>query len=64
MSHQLYNPTVGQMSAGLLSLSVISLLLPTAFHYSFSDASQAKADRVVIKVSRGTSVVWTNALYI
>ncbi|EXJ87448.1 hypothetical protein A1O3_04408 [Capronia epimyces CBS 606.96] len=52
---QLYNSTVSQMSACLLCLSVISLLLPTAFHASFSDTE--KADRVVLKVSRGTSVV-------
>lgn len=54
---QLYNSTVGQMSACLLSLSVISLLLPTAFHFSFNSASQTKADKVVVKVSRGTSVI-------
>ena len=54
---QLYNSTVGQMSACLLSLSVISLLLPTAFHYSFNNDSQVQADHVVVKVSRGTSVV-------
>lgn len=54
---QLYNPTVGQMSACLLSLSVISLLLPTAFHFSFNDASQTQADRAVVKLSRGTSVI-------
>lgn len=52
---QLYNSTVSQMSACLLSLSVISLLLPTAFHASFNN--MATADHVVIKVSRGTSVV-------
>lgn len=52
---QLYNASVSQMSAGLLSLSVISLLLPTAFHAAFTDV--ALADRVVIRVSRGTSVV-------
>ncbi|GAD99633.1 membrane bound cation transporter, putative [Paecilomyces variotii No. 5] len=52
---QLYNSTVTQMSACLLSLSVMSLLLPTAFHASFSNLQ--KADQVVLKVSRGTSVV-------
>ncbi|EXJ83688.1 Ca2+:H+ antiporter [Capronia coronata CBS 617.96] len=52
---QLYNSTVSQMSACLLCLSVISLLLPTAFHASFSDTETA--DHVVLKVSRGTSVV-------
>ncbi|EXJ61898.1 Ca2+:H+ antiporter [Cladophialophora yegresii CBS 114405] len=52
---QLYNSTVSQMSACLLCLSVISLLLPTAFHASFSNT--ARADQVVLKVSRGTSVV-------
>lgn len=52
---QIYNSTVTQMSACLLSLSVISLLLPTAFHASFSDNGQA--DTQVLKVSRGTSVI-------
>ncbi|CAI7637163.1 unnamed protein product [Penicillium viridicatum] len=52
---QIYNSTVTQMSACLLSLSVVSLLLPTAFHASWSDS--ANADRETLKVSRGTSVV-------
>lgn len=52
---QIYNSTVTQMSACLLSLSVTSLLLPTAFYASFSDSSDA--DDKTLKVSRGTSVV-------
>ncbi|KXG48574.1 Sodium/calcium exchanger membrane region [Penicillium griseofulvum] len=52
---QIYNSTVTQMSACLLSLSVMSLLLPTAFHASFSNS--AEADHETLKVSRGTSVV-------
>ncbi|KAJ5188932.1 Sodium/calcium exchanger membrane region [Penicillium cf. griseofulvum] len=52
---QIYNSTVTQMSACLLSLSVMSLLLPTAFHASFSD--NVDADHETLKVSRGTSVV-------
>ncbi|CAG8910170.1 unnamed protein product [Penicillium egyptiacum] len=52
---QIYNSTVTQMSACLLSLSVVSLLLPTAFHASWSDG--ANADHETLKVSRGTSVV-------
>jgi Ca2+:H+ antiporter len=52
---QIYNSTVTQMSACLLSLSVISLVLPTAFHASFSDYDLA--DEQSLKVSRGTSVV-------
>jgi Ca2+/H+ antiporter len=52
---QIYNSTVTQMSACLLSLSVMSLLLPTAFHASWSDS--ADADHQTLKVSRGTSVV-------
>ena len=52
---QLYNCTSAQLSACLLSLSVVSLLLPTAFHASFNNLSTA--DHVVLKVSRGTSVV-------
>ncbi|KAK2627409.1 hypothetical protein QTJ16_003375 [Diplocarpon rosae] len=54
---QIYNSTVTQMSACLLSLSVMSLLLPTAFHASFSDEQQAKAGEKVLQVSRGTSVI-------
>lgn len=52
---QIYNSTVTQMSACLLSLSVTSLLLPTAFHASFSNYDIA--DDKVLQVSRGTSVV-------
>ncbi|UNI23410.1 hypothetical protein JDV02_009230 [Purpureocillium takamizusanense] len=52
---QIYNSTVTQMSACLLSLSVISLVLPTAFHASFNDP--ALADRQSLKISRGTSVI-------
>ncbi len=52
---QIYNSTVTQMSACLLALSVTSLLLPTAFHASFS--SETKADDKVLQVSRGTSVI-------
>ncbi|KAI1641336.1 Sodium/calcium exchanger protein-domain-containing protein [Biscogniauxia mediterranea] len=52
---QIYNSTVTQMSACLLSLSVISLVLPTAFHASFRD--KALADEESLKISRGTSVI-------
>jgi Ca2+:H+ antiporter len=52
---QLYNSTVSQMSACLLCLSVLSLVLPTAFHASFDDPTDGT--RTVLKVSRGTSVV-------
>ncbi|KAL8937040.1 MAG: hypothetical protein Q9211_003890 [Gyalolechia sp. 1 TL-2023] len=52
---QIYNNTVTQMSACLLSLSVMSLLLPTAFHASFTD--NGTADEAVLHVSRGTSVI-------
>ena len=52
---QLYNKTMSQMSACLLCLSVVSLLLPTAFHAAFADDVQA--NETVLKVSRGTSVV-------
>ncbi len=90
---QIYNSTVTQMSACLLSLSVMSLLLPvshinkvssiactypsstnngdilvlietdfcwrsqTAFHASFTD--NATADKAVLQISRGTSIVST-----
>jgi Ca2+:H+ antiporter len=52
---QIYNSTVTQMSACLLSLSVTSLLLPTAFHASFTDNNLA--DTKVLQVSRGVSVI-------
>lgn len=52
---QIYNSTVTQMSACLLSLSVTSLLLPTAFHASFSN--NRTADEKVLQVSRGVSVI-------
>ncbi|KAF2086653.1 calcium/proton exchanger [Saccharata proteae CBS 121410] len=52
---QIYNNTVTQMSACLLSLAVMSLLLPTAFHASFSNYT--RADEQTLRVSRGTSVI-------
>ncbi|KAK3388140.1 Sodium/calcium exchanger protein-domain-containing protein [Sordaria brevicollis] len=52
---QIYNSTVTQMSACLLSLSVISLVLPTAFHASFKDENEA--DEKSLKISRGTSII-------
>ncbi|OTA68341.1 calcium/proton exchanger [Hypoxylon sp. EC38] len=52
---QIYNSTVTQMSACLLSLSVISLMLPTAFHASFKDRDEADSES--LKISRGVSVI-------
>ncbi|KAF2001800.1 calcium/proton exchanger [Amniculicola lignicola CBS 123094] len=52
---QIYNNTVTQMSACMLSLAVMSLLLPTAFHSAFSN--YARADKQTLHVSRGTSVI-------
>ncbi|KAF2183203.1 hypothetical protein K469DRAFT_728239 [Zopfia rhizophila CBS 207.26] len=52
---QIYNSTVTQMSACMLSLAVMSLLLPTAFHSAFSNYSTA--DEKTLHVSRGTSVI-------
>ncbi|OTB01233.1 hypothetical protein M426DRAFT_14677 [Hypoxylon sp. CI-4A] len=52
---QIYNSTVTQMSACLLSLSVISLMLPTAFHASFKNTEEA--DTESLKISHGVSVV-------
>lgn len=52
---QVYNSTVTQMSACMLSLAVMSLLLPTAFHAAFSNYTMA--DEKTLHVSRGTSVV-------
>ncbi|KAK6343667.1 hypothetical protein TWF730_011257 [Orbilia blumenaviensis] len=52
---QIYNSTVTQMSACLLSISALSLLLPTAFHASFSN--DELADIATLRISRGTSVI-------
>ncbi|KAL9051256.1 MAG: hypothetical protein Q9206_004768 [Seirophora lacunosa] len=52
---QVYNATVTHLSACLLSLAVLSLLIPTAFHASFSD--EVKAEEKVLLVSRGTAVI-------
>ncbi|KAI2604611.1 calcium/proton exchanger [Hypoxylon sp. NC1633] len=52
---QIYNSTVTNMSTCLLSLSVISLMLPTAFHASFADKDEA--DRESLKISHGVSVI-------
>jgi Ca2+:H+ antiporter len=52
---QVYNSTITQMSACMLSLAVMSLLLPTAFHSAFSNYSTA--DQKTLQVSRGTSVI-------
>jgi Ca2+:H+ antiporter len=54
---QIYNSTVTQMSACLLSLSVMSLLLPTAFHAAFAEDKQDVAEVKELQVSRGTSVI-------
>ena len=50
------------MSACLLSLAVMSLLLPTAFHASFNTENKENAASAVLKVSRGTSVVSSSLL--
>ncbi|KAK4183128.1 putative calcium transporter [Podospora australis] len=52
---QIYNSTVTQINSSLLALSVMSLLIPTVFHASFSKV--LTADDKVLQVSRGTSVV-------
>lgn len=52
---QIYNAKVTQMSAVLLAISSMSLLLPTAFHASFSDFDTAE-DKT-LQISRGTSVI-------
>ncbi|WPJ58641.1 hypothetical protein SMAC4_13101 [Sordaria macrospora] len=52
---QLYNSTVTQMSACLLTLSVLSLMLPTAFHATFKNVKEA--DSKVLPLSRGTSII-------
>ncbi|QIW95542.1 hypothetical protein AMS68_001060 [Peltaster fructicola] len=54
---QVYNNTVTQMSACLLTLSVGSLVLPTAFHASFNQENSSDANTRILEVSRGTSVI-------
>lgn len=52
---QFYDSLVTQMSSSLLALSSLSLLIPTAFHASFSDLG--RADDATLKLSRGAAVV-------
>ncbi|KAK4226813.1 Sodium/calcium exchanger protein-domain-containing protein [Podospora fimiseda] len=52
---QAYNKKVTHTSASLLALSVVSFLLPTVFHVSFSKETTANSD--VLKISRGTSII-------
>ncbi len=52
---QYYNNIVTQTSGCCLLLAVLSLLLPTAFHASFTDT--AVADANVLKLSYATSIV-------
>ncbi|KAK3989926.1 putative calcium transporter [Cladorrhinum sp. PSN332] len=52
---QAYNNKVTHTSASLLALSVMSLLIPTVFHASFSKV--ITADDKVLKISRGTSII-------
>ena len=52
---QFYDNVVTQMSSSLMALSCLSLLIPTVFHFSFSD--QKLADEATIKISRGCAVI-------
>lgn len=52
---QFYDSVVTQMSSSLLALSSLSLLIPTAFHASFSDLRAA--DDATLKLSRGAAVI-------
>lgn len=52
---QFYDNIVTQMSSSLMALSCLSLLIPTVFHFSFSD--QRLADDATIKISRGCAVI-------
>lgn len=52
---QIYDKTVTHKSAALLALAGLSLMIPTAFHASFSEVGVA--DTAVLKVSRCTSVI-------
>lgn len=52
---QICDKTVTHKSAALLALAGLSLMIPTAFHASFSEVGVA--DTAVLKVSRCTSVI-------
>ncbi|KAK4167151.1 Sodium/calcium exchanger protein-domain-containing protein [Cladorrhinum sp. PSN259] len=52
---QAYNNKITHTSASLLALSVVSLLIPTVFHASFS--KESTADDKVLQLSRGTSII-------
>lgn len=52
---QYYNSTVTQITGCCLLLAIISLSVPTAFHASFANSSQADAQ--VLKLSYATSIV-------
>lgn len=54
---QVYNSNVSQMSAVLLGLSVLTLLLPTAFYNAFKQTEIKQANKAMLKFSRGTSFV-------
>jgi len=46
-----------QLNSSLLTISVIAVLLPAAFHFSASNLSEADEKRAILAVSRGTSVI-------
>lgn len=54
-SEQIYNKKATMTSSSLLALSVMSLLVPTVFHASFS--KESTADDKVLLISHGTSVI-------
>ena len=54
-SEQIYNKKATMTSSSLLALSVMSLLIPTVFHASFS--KESTADDKVLLISHGTSVI-------
>jgi len=56
---QYFNTTVASTASSLLTLAVLSLIVPTAFHWATSDdpTLKDKTTSGIVKLSRGTSII-------
>ncbi|KAF3904089.1 hypothetical protein ABW21_db0201536 [Orbilia brochopaga] len=55
---QYFNTTVAQTASSLLAVAVLSLIIPSAFHWAGSNGNNAdEINRGIIGLSRGTSVI-------
>jgi len=52
-----FGTSASQLNSSLLTISVIAVLLPAAFHFSATDLSDAEESRDILAVSRGTAVI-------